>query len=48
MRKTTLARGQLLRFVHMEESYFRQAGLPGAVQRVTHLSKLPWGNEKLM
>ena len=44
MRKTTLAPGQLLRSVHMELP--RQGGLPGAVQRVTHLSKLPRGNEK--
>ena len=26
----------------------RQGGLPGVVQRVTRLSKLPRGNEKLM
>ena len=25
-----------------------QGGLPGVVQRVTRLSTLPWGNEKLM
>ena len=28
MRKTTLAPGQLLRFVHMEKSYLRKAGYP--------------------
>ena len=49
MRKTTLARGQLLRSVHMHgEKLPRQCGLPGVVQRVTRLSKLPRGNEKLM
>ena len=42
LRKATLASGQLLRSVHMKESYrARQGGLPGVVQRVTRLSKLP-------
>ena len=42
MRKTTLVLGQLLRSVHIENSYLGKAGgLPGIVQRVTHLSKLP-------
>ena len=44
MRKTTLAPGQLLR----GEKLPRQGGLPGVVQRVTRLSKLPRGNKKLM
>ena len=48
MRKTTLAPGQLLRSVHIGEKLPRQGGLPGVVQRVTRLSKLPRGNEKLM
>ena len=55
MCKTTLAPGQLLRSVHIEKSYLGKAGypvlyngLPGVVQRVTRLSKLPRGNEKLM
>ena len=48
MRKTTLAPGQLLCSVHMEKSLPWQGGLPGVVQRVTRLSKLPQGNEKLM
>ena len=57
MRKPTLAPGQLLHSVHMEKSYLGKAGypvlyngggLPGVVQRVTRLSKLPRGNEKLM
>ena len=47
MRKTTLAPGQLLRSVHIEKLP-RQGGLPGVVERVTRLSKLPRGNEKLM
>ena len=41
MRKTTLVLGQLLRSVHIENSYLGKAGLPGIVQRVTRLSKLP-------
>ena len=45
MRKTALAPGQLLRSVHMEKSYLGKEG-PGVVQRVTHLSKLPRGNDK--
>ena len=48
MRKTALAPGQLLRSVHIGEKLPRQGGLPGVVQQVTCLSKLPWGNEKLM
>ena len=49
MRKTTLASGQLLRSVCSHgEKLPRQGGLPGVVQRVTRLSKLPRGNEKLM
>ena len=47
MRKTTLAPGQLLRSVHMEKLP-RQGGLPGVVQWVIRLLKLPRGNEKLM
>ena len=35
-------RGELLRSVHMEESYLSKAGL---VQRVTRLSKLPRDNK---
>ena len=45
MRKATLAPGQLLRSVHMLPW---QGGLPGVVQRLIHLSKLPRGNEELM
>ena len=30
------------------ENLPRQGGLPGVVQRVTHLSKLPRGNEKVI
>ena len=49
MRKTILAPEQLLRSVHMEKIKLpRQGGLPGVVQRVIRLSKLPRGNEKLM
>ena len=48
MRKTTLAPGQLLRFCSHGEKLPRQGELPGVVQRVTRLSKLPRGNEKLM
>ena len=49
MCKTTLASGQLLPSVHMEKSYLgRQGELPGVVQWVLRLSKLPRGNEKLM
>ena len=51
MCKTALASGQLLRSVHMNfsgEKLPRQGGLPGVVQRVTRLSKLPRGNEKPM
>ena len=47
MHKTALAPGQLLLSVHMEKLP-RQGRLPGVVQRVTRLSKLPQGNEKLM
>ena len=48
MHKTALAPGQLLRSVHMEKSYLGKAVLPGVGQRVTRLSKFPWGNEKVM
>ena len=49
MRKTALAPGQLLRSVQMEKSFKKKlGGLPGVVQWVTRLSKLPRGNEKLM
>ena len=48
MRKTTLAPGQLFAFCSHGEKSPRQGGLPGVVQRVTRLSKLPWDNEKLM
>ena len=48
MRKTTLALGQILRSVHIGEKLPRQGGVPGVVQWVTCLSKLPRGNEKLM
>ena len=48
MRKTTLAAGQLLRYVHMEKSYLGKARLSGVVERVTRLSKLPGGKEKFM
>ena len=46
MRKITLAPGELLRSVHMEKSYLGKSGLPGVVQRVTRLWKLPLGNKK--
>ena len=46
MRKTTLAPGQLSCSVRAKLP--RQGGLPGVVQWVTRLSKLPRGNEKLM
>ena len=36
MRKTTLALGQLLSSVHMENSYLGKAGYPG--QRKTHVN----------
>ena len=41
MCKTTLAPGQLLRSVPIGGKLPRQGGLPGVVQRVTRLSKLP-------
>ena len=47
MRKTTLA-GATLAFCSHGEKLPRQGGLPGVVQRVTCLSKLPWGNKKLV
>ena len=46
VRKTILSPGQLLRSVHMEKRLPRQVGLPGVVQQVTRLLKLPRGNEK--
>ena len=48
MHKTTLAPGQLLRSLQHEEKLPWQGRLPGVVQRVTRLSKLPWGKEKFM
>ena len=48
MHKITLAPWQLLHSVHIEKKLPRQGGLPGVVQRVTRLSKLLRGNEKLM
>ena len=48
MRKTTLAPEQRFAFCSNREKLPRQGGLPGVVQRVTRLSKLPRGNEKLM
>ena len=35
-------------FCSHERKLHRQGGLPVVVQQVTRLSKLPWGNEKLM
>ena len=40
--------GTTFAFCSHEEKLPRQGGLPGVVQRVTHFSKLPRGNEKLM
>ena len=40
--------GATFTFCSHEEKLPRQGGLPGVVQRVTRLSKLPRGNEKLM
>ena len=48
MRKTTLAPGQLFEFCSHGEKLPRPGGLPGVVQRVTRLSKLSRGKEKLM
>ena len=48
MRKTTLAGATLAFCSHGVLKLPRQGGLPGVVQRVTCLSKLPWGNDKLM
>ena len=48
MRKTTLASGATFAFCPHGEKLPRQGGLPGVVQWVTQLSKLPRGNEKLM
>ena len=47
MCKTTLARATFA-FCSHGEKLPRQGGLPSVVQRVTHLLKLPQGNEKLM
>ena len=46
MHKTTLAPEKLLRSVHIEKSYLGKGRLPGVVQRVTRLSKLPQGKKK--
>ena len=40
--------GATFAFCSHKEKLPRQGGLPGVVQRVTRLSELPWGNEKLM
>ena len=48
MRKVALAPGSTFAFCSHGEELPRPGGLPGVVQRVTHLSKLPRGNEKLM
>ena len=48
MRKTTLAPGATFAFCSHGEKLARQRGLPGVVQRVTHLTKLPRGKEKFM
>ena len=40
--------GATFAFCSHGEKLPRQDGLPGVVQRVTRLSKLPQGNEKLM
>ena len=40
--------GATFAFCSHGEKLPRLGGLPGVVQRVTHLSKLPRGNEKLM
>ena len=40
--------GATFAFCSHGEKLPRQGGLPGVVRRVTHLSKLPRGNEKLM
>ena len=40
--------GATFAFCSHGEKLPRQGGLPGVVQRVTRLSKLPRGNEKLM
>ena len=48
MRKTTPAPGATFAFCSHGEKLPWQGALPGFVQRVTSLSKLPQGNEKLM
>ena len=48
MRKTTLCPGATFVFCSHGAKLPRQGGLPDVVQWVTHLSKLPRGNEKLM
>ena len=48
MSKSTLSPWQLFHSVRMEQSYTGRAGYRVSVQRVTRLSKLPQGNEKLM
>ena len=44
---TSLPTGATFAFCSHGEKLPRQGGLPGVVQRVTRLSKLPRGNEKL-
>ena len=48
MRKTTLAPAPTFMFCSHGVKLPQQGQLPGVVQWVTHLSKLPRGNEKLM
>ena len=48
MRKTTLAPGATFAFCPHGEKLLRQGGLPSVVQRITRLSKLPRGKEKLI
>ena len=47
MRKATRAPGNFC-VLFTWKKLPRQGGLPGVVQQVTRLSKLPRGNEKLM
>ena len=47
MRNATCS-GATLAFCSHGEKLPRQGGLPGVVQWVTHLSKLPRGKKKLM
>ena len=48
MRKATLAPAATFVFCSHGAKLPQQGGLPGVVQWVTCLSKLPRGNEKLM